>query len=149
MQVRLALESEVAVLTQYSKEAFDTDVNVGGTEPGGPPEYDNVDWHREMLEQKHLYSAVVDGEVVGGTLVFEDEKNPNIMFVGRIFIAPQFLRKGYGIELMAGLERIFPERTDWRLDTPVWNKRTNSFYPKIGYREISRDDEAVYYQKVI
>lgn len=33
------------------------------------------------------------------------------------------------------------------LDTPIWNKRTNPFYQKLGYQEIRRDEEAVYYCK--
>ena len=36
-----------------------------------------------------------------------------------------------------------------KLDTPVWNVRTNRFYQKCGYTETGRDDESVYYEKVI
>ena len=31
--------------------------------------------------------------------------------------------------------------------TPLWNGRTNAFYTKLGYHEVKRDKEFVYYQK--
>ncbi len=34
-----------------------------------------------------------------------------------------------------------------KLDTPIWNERTNRFYKKCGYTEIGRDGESVYYEK--
>ncbi|WP_196809783.1 dTDP-4-dehydrorhamnose 3,5-epimerase family protein [Butyrivibrio sp. MB2005] len=33
------------------------------------------------------------------------------------------------------------------LDTPIWNVRTNAFYTKLGYVEVSRDNEFIYYIK--
>lgn len=46
-------------------------------------------------------------------------------------------------------KRIDPAKHTFRLETPVWNIRTNSFYPKCGYKEMYRDKESVYYQKVL
>ena len=34
-----------------------------------------------------------------------------------------------------------------KLDTPIWNVRTNAFYTKLGYREVKRDEGFAYYQK--
>ena len=130
IKIRLAIESEVTTLTQMSKEAFDTDISVGGSEIGGAPDYDNVSWHSQMVKEKHLYSVLIDNQLVGGALVFRDEKHSEIMYVGRIFIAPQFHRRGYGMDLMLRLENLFPEVNDLRLDTPIWNVRTNQFYQK-------------------
>ena len=36
---------------------------------------------------------------------------------------------------------------EFTLDTPVWNVRTNAFYSKLGYHEIKRDKEFVFYSK--
>ena len=51
MIFRLAREDEVQILTDISKRSFDTDITVGGTEPGGPPEYDSYEWHMQMLRE--------------------------------------------------------------------------------------------------
>ena len=34
-----------------------------------------------------------------------------------------------------------------KLDTPIWNVRTNAFYTKLGYCEVKREAGFVYYQK--
>ena len=142
-----ATENHIHELVTISKSAFETDISVGGVKVGGPPEYDSVEWHIEMMNQGHLFTAIVEDTIVGGAILFRDKNTPSFMYVGRIFISPQFFRRGYGIELMQQIELMNPNVTMWCLDTPIWNQRTNNFYKKIGYIEKSRDEEMVYYQK--
>ena len=149
MNVRLAQEQEVEALTRMSKAAFDTDIHVGSNEVGGPPGYDSNQWHTNMLREGHLYSLVEKCFLMGGVLLFRDEEQESKMYLGRIFLSPQYHRKGYGLEAMRLLEQSFPDIQKWCLDTPIWNERTNQFYLKLGYIETGRDEEVVYYEKVI
>ena len=48
---------------------------------------------------------------------------------------------------MEQIENICSEITVWELDIPIWNIRTNQFYKKMGYTEIKRDEEFVFYRK--
>lgn len=91
-----------------------------------------------------LYKLVDDYKIVGGALLFlkDDELN-----VGRIFVAPEHFRKGFGIFMMQQIEENFPEVKVFTLDTPIWNVRTNAFYQKLGYSEVRRDGDFVYYEK--
>lgn len=131
-------------LTGISARAFNTDVCVGGPENDGPPGYDSVEWHLKMIEEGHLYTFFNDDNViVGGAVLFGKEN----LYVGRIFVDPLYFRQGYGIALMEEIERMSDVRTI-RLDTPLWNVRTNRFYQKCGYVETGRDSESVYYEKV-
>ena len=136
--------SDALTLTAISKRAFDSDVYVGGSSKGGPPGYMSVPFHTEMAGQGYLYKLTDDGLIVGGAILFL--KN-DVLNVGRIFIAPEHFRKGYGIFMMREVENMFPEVKEFTLDTPVWNVRTNSFYSKLGYKEIKRDKEFVFYSK--
>lgn len=149
MKIRYAKEDEISRLTAISTAAFDSDVNVGGDEMGGPPDYDDVNWHEEMRKQEHLYSVIVDDQVIGGALLFRDSEQSNVMYVGRIFIDPQLYRRGYGLQMMRMIETMFPDIKYWRLDTPVWNIRTNRFYQKLGYVNVKQDEESMYYEKVV
>ena len=81
-----------------------------------------------------------EGLIVGGALLFL--KN-DVLYIGRIFIAPEHFRKGYGIIMMQEIEKLFPEVKEYTLDTPIWNNRTNSFYSKLCYKETKRDSEFV------
>ena len=150
--VSLKLENaelrHIGKIVAISKAAFDSDVTIGVSETGGPPEYDSVTWHEEMLNKGHLFQAIEAGEIVGGAILFL-ENNGEFLFVGRIFVDPISHRKGYGIALMTLIEKHYPNVKQIMLDTPLWNVRTNAFYKKLGYCEVKRDEEFAYYQKVL
>lgn len=145
MVFRKATEEDIFILTEISKNAFDTDIFVGGTEKGGPPDYDSPQWHKKMMWENHLFTYSDDNEIAGGAVLF---RNGTKLFVGRIFISPKFLGKGFGKLLMQEIEDYFSDVDKFVLDTPIWNVRTNRFYPKCGYMETGRDEESVFYEKI-
>ena len=137
--------SDALVLTGISKQAFDSDVEVGAASPGGPPGYRSVSFHVKMARMNHLFKlADENGVILGGAILFRRGDTLNI---GRIFIDPQHFRKGYGILMMREIEALFPDVKVFTLDTPVWNTRTNAFYTRLGYSEVKRDADFVYYSK--
>ena len=142
-----ATEDQIQELVAISKAAFHSDIDVGASSVGGPPEYDSIEWHIQMMNEGHLFTAMVEDKIIGGAILFSDENAPAFMYIGRIFISPACFRKGFGIELMNRIEAMDPNVTMWCLETPVWNQRTNRFYQKIGYIEKDRDDEMISYQK--
>ena len=146
MKLENAEMKHVERIVAISKAAFDSDINVGASEVGGPPEYDSVPWHIQMLNEGHLLQAIIDEEIVGGAILFVD-KGGETLYVGRIFLDPVHYRKGYGLSLMKMVETFYPGIKKINLDTPLWNVRTNAFYTKLGYREVKQDEEFVYYQK--
>ena len=137
--------SDALTLTGISKRSFNSDAPIGGPTSGGPPGYMSVPFHTKMARQGHLYKLTEEGLIVGGAILFL--KN-DILNVGRIFVAPEHFRKGYGIFMMQEIEKMFPEAKEFTLDTPVWNARTNTFYLKLGYKEIKRDKDLVFYSKI-
>ena len=146
MKLENAELKHIERIVAISKAAFDSDINVGAPEAGGPPGYDSVPWHIQMQNEGHLLQAVVDGEIVGGAVLFADEDGETL-YVGRIFLDPVYFRKGYGLSLMKMAETFYPGIRTIKLDTPLWNARTNAFYTKLGYCEVKRDEESVYYHK--
>ena len=149
MELKKAKKEQVEKIVRISKEAFDTDIEVGASEVGGPPDYDSIKWHESMRKKGNLYVLTKDEEVIGGALLFADRKEKNVLYVGRIFIDPSYHNKGFGKEIMRQIEQIDSGKQIFRLETPIWNSRTNSFYPKCGYQEMYRNEESVYYQKVM
>ena len=144
LQLSKAGTSDALTLNGISKRAFDSDILIGATSKGGPPGYMSLPFHSKMARQGHLYKLTDEGLIIGGAILF---LKVNVLNVGRIFIAPEHFRKGYGIFMMQEVEKMFPEVREFTLDTPIWNVRTNSFYSKLGYREIKRDNEFVFYSK--
>ncbi len=145
LQFLKAGTADAVTLVGISKHAFDSDVEVGGTCAGGPPGYSSLSFHTKMARMNCLYKLVdEDGLTVGGALLFIKDNEVN---VGRIFVAPEHFRKGYGIFMMQQIEAGFPEVQTFTLDTPIWNIRTNAFYQMLGYVEVRRDNDFVYYEK--
>ena len=146
MKLEKAERSQLERIVAISKRAFETDVAVGGTVGDCPPEYDSLIWHAQMLNEGHLFQAIVDDVVIGGAILFLSE-NKESLYVGRIFVDSLHHKKGYGIALMELVEKIYPNVKELNLDTPIWNIRTNSFYKKLGYTELKQEDGFVYYRK--
>ena len=144
LQLLKADTSDALTLTGISKSAFDSDVFVGGATAEGPPEYMSVSFHTQMARQEHLYKLTEEGLIVGGAILF---LQGNVLNIGRIFVAPEHFRKGYGSFMMQEIESMFIGVKEITLDTPDWNIRTNTFYIKLGYTEIKRDRGLVYYSK--
>jgi len=145
MKLLKASTADAVNLVGISKHAFDTDVEVGGSCVGGPPGYSSLPFHTKMARMNCLYKLVDDvGLIVGGAVLFPNKAELNI---GRIFVAPEHFRKGYGVFLMQQIEAMFTDVKVFTLDTPVWNIRTNAFYRKLGYTEVRRDSDFVYYEK--
>ena len=145
LQLLKAGTSDALVLNCISKQSFDSDAEVGAPSAGGPPGYMSLKYHMKMARSNHLYKLAENGLIVGGAILFPDGDTLNI---SRIFISPEHFRKGYGIYMMQEIEALYPEVKTFTLDTPVWNIRTNSFYTKLGYQEIRRSSELIYYSKV-
>lgn len=144
MKLETTTFEQIEELVMISKAAFDDDIKIGAPEIGGPPEYDSVDWHVQMMKEGPLLTALENGSMIGGAVVFINE---NRLQIGRIFLHPKYHRKGYGIALMNCLVTEFSGCTVVSLDTPIWNRRTNAFYCKLGYSEVNRDHECIYYEK--
>ena len=148
MKLEKAELKNIERIVAISNSAFDTDVYVGTPEAGGPPGYDSIPWHTQMQEEGHLLQVVIDEKIAGGAILFLD-KDGETLYIGRIFLDPSYYRKGYGLSLMKMVETFYPGIRTIKLDTTLWNVRTNAFYTKLGYCEVNRDDNSVYYQKVL
>ena len=144
LQFLRASTADAVSLMCISKKAFDSDVKVGASSVGGPPGYNSLSFHTKMARMNCLYKLVDDYKIVGGALLFLKDNELNI---GRIFVDPEYFRKGYGIFMMQQIEESFAEVKVFTLDTPIWNIRTNAFYQKLGYVEVRRDGDFVYYEK--
>ncbi|MBR3431450.1 MAG: GNAT family N-acetyltransferase [Clostridia bacterium] len=145
LQLMKAGTSDALVLNSISRQAFDSDTEVGAASPCGPPGYRSVSFHVRMARMNHLFKlADGNGVILGGAILF---RRGDTLNVGRIFIDPQYFRKGYGVFMMREIEALYPDVRIFTLDTPAWNTRTNAFYTRLGYSEVKRDADLVYYSK--
>ena len=105
MYIVKAEANQVEKIVDMSVRAFETDVYVGGVKGDCPPEFDSVEWHKQMAREGHLYQAMIGKDLVGAAIIFPDETEKSVC-IGRLFIDSVYHRKGYGIRLMECIEKI-------------------------------------------
>ena len=106
-------------------------------------------WHDPQL----LASQVQNPDIFFG--VAKDESNTilglvtvrkqddDTVVVGRLYVNPQYQRKGIGSKLLEESIIAFPGTRRLRLEVEKQNEKGLSFYQKQGFREISRKEEKV------
>jgi GNAT superfamily N-acetyltransferase len=137
-------------LAEISKNAFDTDVDYGSTDIGGPPGYDDPEWQNRAMKIMDYYCILLEDSIVGGVVVGDGGGVHKIL--ERIFVEPENFRKGVGSQAMKLTMNEYPEATVWTLGTPEWNIRTKAFYEKLGFTQIGWDNNdanfrGIWYQK--
>ena len=147
ISLELADRSDAKVLAWISKRAFDTDVICGASSEGGPPGYDLPGWQAMIMRTARYFKILVDGEIVGGAIVFD--KGRGHYDLGRIFLDPAHHRQGIGLAAMHLLFEQFPAAQQWTLETPPWNTRTRSFYHKLGFQIVKETQHDVFFKKVM
>jgi len=130
------LESDVQVLSEIMRRAFDEDAERHlGEKHGGPPGYDNGDFIRKWYfhEDVRAFKILNDATVIGGVAVFVYESGEN--FLGNVFIDPEWQDKGIGMTVWRFIEQKFPETKIWKTETPGYSKRNHHFYVnKCGFK---------------
>ena len=133
-----AADVEALVKAQISAFHYDA-VLYPGVEEGGPPGYDSVEATLKKIIEDEFYKIVVDGQIVGGIILFERE--PGHFHLDVLNIVPEYQNYGIGTQAMKFIEQKYPA-TKWTLDTPAYAIRNQHFYEKFGYVKVGEKYEA-------
>jgi ribosomal protein S18 acetylase RimI-like enzyme len=104
-------------------------------------------WHApellaEQLQNPEIYFAVARaGEVVAG--VVTARKQGDAIVVDRLYVRPQYQRRGIGRQLLESSYRVFRGAKRVRLSVEAENEKGVAFYAKQGFRETARNFEDV------
>ena len=92
MQFKKARLGDADTLAKASERAFHSDIHCGAPGLGGPPGYNSAAWQARMMRLGDYYKIVVEGQIVGGVIVFR--KRAREYELGRIFVDPDFQNRG-------------------------------------------------------
>ncbi|OGW34108.1 MAG: GNAT family N-acetyltransferase [Nitrospirae bacterium GWC2_56_14] len=95
-----------------------------------PPLLQSLDDIREEFTCQLFLKASLDGRIIGSVRAFCDEGS---CFIGRLIVHPDHQGKGIGTELMARIERHFPEGRRFELFTGHRSERNIRLYERLGY----------------
>jgi ribosomal protein S18 acetylase RimI-like enzyme len=88
-----------------------------------------------------------DDRLIGGAIVISHPRGR--YYLARIFIDPDYHRRGLGTRAMELLFETYPEARLWNLETPPWNVRTRAFYEKLGFTVIRETKDDIFFKRVM
>ena len=143
-----AAEKDLEEIIQISIRSFHSDITAGADMLKGPPGYDSMEFHREMLaESTAFYKIFLNRKTVGAFWFIEKENHTACLY--RIFVDPDYHRHGIGLKAFNFLCETYPGIKIWQLKTPKWNKRTPAFYKKAGFEISNQTDRFYFFEKAI
>ena len=142
LQFKEIREDDVPSLTHVMRQAFDHDAQIHlGEERGGPDGYDNGEFFHKWLfsyDESHGYKILLDGQAVGGFIVWIFESRHNQL--GTLFVDPDIQDQGIGTQAWKFIEATYPDTLCWELGTPDWAVKNHYFYEqKCGFEKVGED----------
>lgn len=134
-------------ITKVKIAAYNKEINKYLGRDGGPSGYDKVESEKYIINNFIAYKIVLDAEIIGGLFLIPE--GMETMLFEDFVIHPIFQGKGYGYKIMCMIEELYSKIKEWRLSTPVFSVGNQHLYEKFGYREVSRDEDEVYYRKIL
>lgn len=148
---KLATPEDAPALAPVCKRSFDSDIQHGAPQVGGPPGYDDPATHRTWMQHADYY-VIRKGEQIVGAVMAAPRGDAVYEMCG-LFIDPDYHRQGIGRAAMTFIEAQYPDVRRWWLDTPAWNTRTRPFYESLGYHIASESDDGgmrfIRYEKAV
>ena len=95
MHIVKAEANQIEKIVDMSIRAFETDVNVGGVKGECPPDFDSIEWHKQMAREGHLYQAMIGKDLVGAAIIFPDETEKSGC-IGRLLLIASIIEKFMG-----------------------------------------------------
>lgn len=147
LRVELAKLEDAEAITAIKIRAFNKEINTYLGRDGGPPEYDQVQSEKDIINQFIAYKILLGDIIIGGLFLIPLDKSK--MCFEDFVIDPVYQNRGYGYHVMTLIESMHANIKEWQLSTPIFSVSNQHLYEKFGYREVSRNNDEIEYVKLI
>lgn len=134
-------------ITKIKIAAFNKEINTYLGRDGGPPGYNEIESEIYIINHFITYKIILNNKIIGGLFLIP-EGNETMCFEDFV-IHPAFQGKGYGYRVLCMIEDLYSDIIEWKLSTPIFSVGNQHLYKKFGYKEISQDENEIYYRKII
>jgi GNAT superfamily N-acetyltransferase len=136
IEIERATVADAARLTEIQTRSFQDDNKrkPPGCSLEGPPGYDSIDWNAGWIARTPYFKILLDGQIVGGIIVFE--MGQGHYELGRIYVDPDFQGRGIGQQAVEQMFDAFLDAVKWTVGTPSWAIRNQHFYEKVGFVKV-------------
>lgn len=129
-----ATHKDAKKLSEASALAFieDQKYQPDGATVLGPPGHDDVDKHRQWIDQYFYIKYTLESDLIAGGCMVEFSDNHGQ--IHGLFVHSDHMNKGIGKDLINYLFTNFPDIEVWGLQTPDYASRNQFFYEKLGFK---------------
>jgi ribosomal protein S18 acetylase RimI-like enzyme len=106
-------------------------------------------WHNlellaSQVQNPEIFFGVAkdEGNTILGLVTARRQGDDEVM-IDRLYVSPQYQRKGIGTKLLEESIVSFPGTKRLLVEVEEQNKKGLSFYQKLGFKQISRKEESV------
>jgi len=130
--IQRATGEDIDRLVPIQKRAFKRLYDIYGDEQSpylrGTEEFDR--W----FDRGHgVYKIFADGMLAGGLTVFRSRTDAHEYYLARIYVAPEFQRRGIAKSAIKLCEKLYPDANRWFLDYPEDQIANRRCYESCGY----------------
>ncbi len=128
--------ADVPLVGPIMKRAFDHDLMLHLGRTGGPPGYDDGSFLRKwaLAENATSFRISIHGQVAGAVVLWLN-CSPGVNVLGCLFLAPEYQHRGWGLNVWREIEKRYPARNEWRVETPGFSRVNHHFYVnKCGFQ---------------
>ena len=145
--IERAKKEDAEVITRIKTAAFNKEINTSLGRDGGPEGYNTVESELQIIENLLAYKILLNDKIIGAFFLIPE--GTEIMHFEDFVIDPEYQGKGYGYKTLCMSEKLYPAIKEWKLSTPVFSVGNQHLYEKFGYKETERNDDEIFYSKVI
>lgn len=88
----------------------------------------------EEFKGKVFLKASINNRIVGSVRASWAWTDKNVCFIEKLFVHPEFQRKGIGRKLLEGIQEHFPKAGGFELATGKFSVKNIRLYEKAGFR---------------
>lgn len=135
LTVRKSVAKDTKVLKETLLESFvQASINDFGNKTSLPPGVSDGSQIDNALEKQTPYTLLWHNKIVGGIII--ELRESKEYYLQTLWVVTEYQNKGIGKNVIAFLEKTYPDAQSWVLETPSVASRNRRFYEKLGYKII-------------
>lgn len=147
IHIERAKIEDAEVITEINTQAFNDEMKRILGRNGGPPGYNDVGTHIELIKRFLVYKIIFDSEIIGS--FFLVEQGEGHLRLESFCISPSYQNRGFGYKTLELMEKEHPSIKKWSLGSAKGSKRIQHLYEKFGYIKVGENEWEYEYVKLI
>lgn len=147
LHIKRAKLEDAESITQINTQAFNDEIRSTMGRDGGPPGYNQVATHKEIINKFLAYKIIHNNEIIGSFFLIQKENTH--LLLESFCILPLYQNRGFGYKTLQLMEKEYPNIKKWSLSSGKKSTRIHHLYEKFGYVKTRENEWEYEYEKKV